>query len=162
MTKVFAKFQVGDLVYIYPGTRQKEGNAGIAIRVIIGQPGDEPHVQFRCPDGTVSPILNCSHVAFGGGPPQSVEQATAIVNWLSDGTTVERTVLGDDHQEWPVASETNGWVLAQDPWDRRWHWLTRNSEYRLWITGNQWPHVVTMQALNFATNYVPEEGNRDS
>lgn len=143
----FTKFAVGDLVYRYPSTKQKEGDAGVAERVILGEEGDEPHVVFRRPDGTESPIIDCSRVGYGGGPPRTVQGATAIVKWLADGDTMEPVPVDDSHQEWPIEKETNGWALARDPWDRRLHWLARDSEYRLWVGGNDGCHIVTMQTL---------------
>ena len=146
-TNPFTKFAVGDFVYRYSSTEQKEGDAGVAERVILGQQGDEPHVVFRRPDGTESPIIDCIRVGYGGGPPRTVQGATAIVKWLTDGATMEPTSADDSHQEWAVEQETNGWALARDPWDGRLHWLTSGGEYRLWVEGNDRCHVVTMQTL---------------
>ncbi|MCI0439742.1 MAG: hypothetical protein L0177_11525 [Chloroflexi bacterium] len=143
----FTKFAVGDLVYKHPSTRQREGDAGIVVRLMIGQEGDEPHVVFRCPDGSNSPIMDCSKVGYGGGPPRKVNQASAIVKWLVSGDTMESVPVEDSHQEWPVEQVTNDWALARDPWDKRLHWLTRGGEYRLWVGGNDRCHIVTVQTL---------------
>ena len=40
-TNQFTKFAVGDLVYKHPSTKKREGDAGIVVRVMIGQEGDE-------------------------------------------------------------------------------------------------------------------------
>ena len=147
-TQPFTKFAVDDLVYRHPSTRQREGDAGIALRVILGQEGDEPHVVFQRADGTDSPILDCSKVGYGGGPPKSVQGATAIVKWLTDGAMNEPVPADDSHQEWPVEQASEGWALARDPWDKRLRWLTSGSEYRLRVGENHGCHVVTMQTLS--------------
>ena len=140
--KQFTRFAEGDLVYRYSSTKQKEGDAGIALRVILGQEGDEPHVVYQRRDGGNSVIVDCKDYGYGGAP-KALRQATAIVKWLSNaGAPVPSE---DSHQEWPVEQETNGWALARDPWDGRLHWLTSGSEYSLRVGGNERVHVVTMQ-----------------
>ena len=144
-TNQFTKFAVGDLVYRHPSTKQREGNAGIVVRVIVGQEGDEPHVVFQCADGSSSSILDCSKVGYGGKPPRTVNQALAIVKVLSDAG--ELVTADDEHQEWPVEQKTDGWALACDPWDRRLHWLPPRGEYRLRVGEDNRSLVVTMQSL---------------
>jgi len=78
-SKQFNKFAVGDLVYRYPSTEQRAGDAGIVVRVMVVQEGDEPHVEFQRPDGSNSPILDCSKVGYGGPPPREIHNASAIV-----------------------------------------------------------------------------------
>ena len=114
---------------------------------MIGREGDEPHVMFGRRDGSDSPIYDCKRVGFGGGPPGSVQRGTAIVKWLWDGENNETVPPDHAHQEWQVEQETNGWALARDPWDKRLHWLTRDSEYRLQVGGNDGYNTVTMQTL---------------
>ena len=146
-TKRYEKLAVGDLTYVYPSTRLSEGGAGIVTRVLIGQEGDEPHIVFQRPDGSESPIWDYSKVGFGGGPPRVVNQASAIVKWIFDAETLQPVPSDKSHQEWPVERETNGWALARDPWEKRSHWLTSGSEYRLWVGGNGRCHVFIMQTL---------------
>lgn len=146
-TNPFSKFAIGDLVYRYSSTKQREGHAGIVTRVILGQEGDEPHVVFRRPDGSDSPILDCKNVGYGGASPREVQQGSAIVKWLTDAATGEAVPLDESHLEWTVLQESNGWALARDHWDSRLHWLTVGSEYRLWVGGNDRCHIVTMQTL---------------
>ena len=144
-SKQFTKFAVDDLVYRYSSPQQKEGDAGIAVRVILGQEGVEPHVVYQRPDGSSSTIVDCKDYGYGGPPPKVARQASAIVKWLSNAGAPVPSV--DSHQEWPVEQETNGWALARDPWDGRLHWLTSGSEYSLRVGGNERWHVVTMQTL---------------
>lgn len=142
----FAKFEVGDLVYKHPSTKQKEGDAGVAVRVIIGRKGDEPHVQYELPDGSKSGLFDCSRYGYGGQPSQSVRNTTAIVKWLEDAHTRKPPTV-NPHMEWPVVKVTNVWALAEDPWFNRLHWLKRDSIYQLWVEGHLKFNIVTMQAL---------------
>ncbi len=66
--KQFTRFAEGDLVYRYSSTKQKEGDAGIALRVILGQEGDEPHVVYQRRDGGNSVIVDCKDYGYGGPP----------------------------------------------------------------------------------------------
>ena len=146
-TKRFTKFAVGDLVYRYPSTKQRQGHAGIATRVILGQEGDEPHVIFQRADGSDSPLLDCKSVGYGGAAPKETPQGLAIVKWLEDAATGKPPPLEESHFEWTVLQESNGWALARDHWDNRLHWLTVGSEYVLRVSGSDRYHKVTMQTL---------------
>ena len=85
-TKRYTKLAVGDLAYIYPSTKQHDGGAGIVKRVLVGQKGDEPHIEFQPPGRSGPRIMDYSKVGYGGKPPQNVE-ASATVNWLRDAAT---------------------------------------------------------------------------
>ena len=91
--------------------------------------------------------MDCSSVGYGGGPPKNVHGGTAIVKWLqnADGTPISPE---DSHQEWPIEQESNGIVLARDPWDGKLHWLFKGGEYRLWVKGNLACHIVEVQTAN--------------
>jgi len=144
-TKRYAKLVTRDLTFVYPSTRLRDGDAGLVVRVLIGQEGDEPHIEFQRPDGSSSPIWDYSRVGYGGPPPQSVSQASAIVKWLKySGEPISND---KSHMEWPVKLESNGWALAMDPWEKRWHWLCSGGEYRLWVGGQKECYIVTMQTL---------------
>jgi len=145
----FTKFAEGDLVYKYYSEKNpvKEGDVGIAIEVLIGQEGDEPHVVYQLPDGSKSPIFDCSRYGYGGGVPKSAENATAIVKWLYDGAKAESVSVNDAHQRWPVEQVTARFALAKDPWDKRMHWLPRVGDYSFRTGNNERSHLVTMQSL---------------
>ncbi len=81
----------------------------------------EPHVKLKRPDGS-EPIFDQAKVGDAGKP--QIRKGKAIVKQLFP--EIERAL---QHQEWLVREVTDGgWVLAQDPWYGRWHWLPSQTE----------------------------------
>ena len=110
-------------------------------------PGTEAHVKIRRLDGTAY-IADQNRVGDAGKP--LARTGKAIVKQTNP---VIELVL--QHKEWPVKEITDqGWALAQDPWQGKWHWLPPCTEggdhlYNLERTENETEgqYRVTMQGL---------------
>lgn len=118
MVTEFGKLTLGDIGFVYPSTRQREGNSGIIIELTLGH---EPHAKLQLLDGT-SCIRDYSVIGDAGSPTPC--QGMAIVKQL-----YPKVAAADAHQEWPVKQVISaGWALAQDPWVGHWHWLPSRTE----------------------------------
>ena len=100
------KLTVDNIGFLYPSTRQGEGDAGVIVELI---PDIEPHVKLKRLDGS-EPIFDQAKVGDAGKP--QIRKGKAIVKQVFP--EIERAL---QHQEWPVREVTDeGWALAQDPW----------------------------------------------
>ena len=138
MVTEYGKLTRGDIGFVYPSTRQREGGSGILIELV---PGHEPHAKLQLLDGT-SCIRDYNAIGDAGSPTPC--QGMAIVKQL-----YPEVAAADAHQEWPVKEVTSaGWALAQDPWFERWHWIPLRTERGDHVYSfNSSVHEVALQGL---------------
>ncbi len=118
MVTEHGKLTLGDVGFVYPSTKQREGDSGIIVELTSGY---EPHAKLRLLDGT-SCIRDYNVIGDAGSPTPC--QGKAIVK-----QRYPVVAAADAHREWPVKEVTSaGWALVQDPWAERWHWLPLRSE----------------------------------
>ncbi len=132
------KLTVNNIGYLYPSTRQREGDAGVVVRLYPD--AIEPHVKLK----PLEPIFDQAKVGDAGKP--QTRKGTAIVKQIFP--EIERAL---QHQEWPVREVTDGgWALAQDPWYGRWHWLPSRTE--------RGDHLYAMDGYKVAMQGLTLEG----
>ena len=143
----YSKLSVGDLGYIHPSTAQSEWKAGVVVEVQRDAAGGPPHIGLQFPDGTRSGLLDYNRVGYGGPPPTS-KNGTAVVKWLFDPETWEKSrgeqripspINANEHRKWPILQVFGtGWALVRDEWGGRSHWLASGgSEYTFVVSGNR-------------------------
>ena len=130
------KLTVDNIGFLYPSTRQGEGDAGVIVELISDD--IEPHVKLQRLDG---PIYDQAKVGDAGKP--QIRKGKAIVKQIYP--EIERAL---QHKEWPVKEVTDGgWALAQDPWNGKWHWLPPRTEAGDLVYSLKAPYKVAMQGL---------------
>ena len=137
------KLTQGHIGFLYPSTRQWEGDAGVIAEIQMGGQDDEVHAKFELLDGTTR-IYDYNRVGDAG--QSTAHETRAIVKQLTP--PIEAAL---SHQEWSVEEVTDGsWALARDPWAGRLHWLPPRTEggdsvYSVHV-GDRW-YEVAMQTL---------------
>ena len=141
----YSKLSVGDLGYIHSSPYQSEWKAGVVVEVQRDAAGGPPHIRLEFPDGTRSGLQDYKRVGYGG-PPPTPKNGTAVVKWLFDPETWEKSrgeqripspINDNEHREWPILQVSGtGWALVRDEWGGRSHWLASGgSEYTFVVGG---------------------------
>ena len=120
MVKIVGKLTEGHLGYLYPSTRQSEGNAGIITE--ITDLGGRVHANFLCPNGD-TPIYDYKNIECVAAPKMRTGEAIVKVIRRHDEPS------WPSHERWRIKGIAGDWALCQDPWVLRWHWLPSQKLY---------------------------------
>jgi len=122
MVKIVGKLTEGHLGYLYPSTQQSEGYAGVITEII--DLGGQVHARLQCPNGD-TPIYDYESMGCVAVP--EARTGVAIVKVIHrHGEPVPRHLA---HEKWPLKEIADDWLLCQDPWAHRWHWLPNRQVY---------------------------------
>ena len=164
-SKQYDKLAINDLAYVYPSTQTAEDKIGVVQDIILAASGGEPHIIIKLLNGQ---IAGYDYSKVGAlCIPRKSKSGTASVKIIFDQKIFrntngqsEKPSPGQDHFFPNIeqvagsleASNDQRYVLVQDPWANRLHWLTKGSEYTFVVTEDGQDRTIKI-----ALESIPED-----